>query len=103
MIKANSTLKEQFVWEWMDNNFLYSYHIRDFDAIYTIWAGLDDLDKASPMLNDTTFWFRYKVYEHRSERVYNESGLPHNDTIWENLKNKFEEVKQHREHKLETD
>jgi len=77
----------------MDNNFFKSYHIRDFDAIFTIFAGLDDLDKASPMLNDTDFFFRYKMYEHRADNVYNQSGLPHNDTIWEDLKNKFEEVK----------
>ena len=85
-IRNNSTLKETFVWEWMDRHFYYSYHIRDFDAIYTIWAGLDDQDKASPTLNDTAFWGRFRMYEYRSELVYNESRIPHNDSIWMDLK-----------------
>jgi len=81
-IKHNSTIKETFVWEWMDEHFYYSHHIRDFDAIYTIWAGLDDLDKASPSLNDTSFWGRFRMYEHRGEDVYNMSGIPHNASVW---------------------
>jgi len=70
-IRHNSTLKETYVWEWMDRRFYFSHHIRDFNAIYTIWAGLDDQDKASPSLNDTDFWGRFRMYEYRSELVYN--------------------------------
>jgi len=36
------------------------------------------------------------MYGYRAELTYNESGLPHNDTIWEELKKKFEEVEAHR-------
>jgi len=85
-IRHNSTIKETFVWEWMDSRFYFSHHIRDFNAIYTIWAGLDDQDKASPSLNDTDFWDRFRMYGYRAEMVYKYSGIPHNDSVWEELK-----------------
>jgi len=80
----------------MDERFFYSYHVRDFDAIYTIWVGLDDQNEASPTLNDTDFWGRFRMYEYRSELCYNESRIPHNDSVWMRLKEKFEEVEANR-------
>jgi len=82
----------------MERKFYECYHIEDYHRIFTIWTGLDDLDKASPSLNDTDFWERFHMYEFRGEEVYNHTHLPHNDTIWKKLEDKYEEVRDHRRH-----
>lgn len=66
----------------MERKFFECYHIEDYHRIFTVWTGLDDLDKASPSLNDTDFWERFHMYEYRGDEVYNHTRLPHNDTIW---------------------
>lgn len=70
------------IFEEMDHKFFVCMHIEDFHRVFTIWVGLDDLDKASPSLNDTQFFERWYMYRNRYDDVKSESRLPQNDTIW---------------------
>jgi len=52
-LKNTTQIKDELVFSVLERKFFECYHIEDYHRIFTIWTGLDDLDKASPSLNDT--------------------------------------------------